>query len=318
LKLGERGFGVVAVRVQLEGEAVGFDCEVGLAGCGVGVAEVVVSVVGFGVELEATIEDGDAVVISLLTEEKVAGGVHRLFGDGVVLELSGVGGEDLTAVVQSVMDEADVERVVGVVLDPGKGRVFAPEGVAYELRRDGEAVLTVGEVDDGVAVVEVDGDEGLEGSIVAPVPEVLGGGGLFDAPAQAPEKFLGEHCGSGVVGAVGAGGVNGDLRGLHLAKCGGGEATAAEDGFEEEGVVVRGGEEAGGGVAVVAADGSALRETLRVAEGDVGTGDGDVSGVVHAERSEDKLLHDLVERLAFYAFDGALQVDIAFAGVAEA
>jgi hypothetical protein len=114
------------------------------------------------------------------------------------------------------------------------------------------------------------------------------------------------------------GGIDGDLRGLHLAEGSGGEAATAEDGFEEEGVVVSGGEEAGGGVAVVAADGCALREALRVTEGDVGARDGDVGGVGHAERSEDELLHDLVEGLAFDALDRALEVDVSFAGVAEA
>src|SRR5215469_434824 len=117
-------------------------------------------------------------------------------------------------------------------------RVFAAHGIGDDLARDGEAVLAVGEDDDGAAVAEVDGDEGFVVWVVAPVPEVFSGGGLLDTPAEAPEDFFGERGGCGAVRAVGACGVDGDLRGLHLAESGGLEAAAMEDRFDEESVVV--------------------------------------------------------------------------------
>jgi len=91
-------------------------------------------------QFEAAIEDGDGVVVLLLTEKEVTCGVDGLFGDGVVFELSCVGGESLRAVVDGVVDEAHVGRVVGVVFDPVECGVVAPDGIADDGGCDGEAV----------------------------------------------------------------------------------------------------------------------------------------------------------------------------------
>src|SRR5215469_14054306 len=43
----------------------------------------------------------------------------------------------------------------------------------------------------------------------------------------------------------------------------------------------------------------------------------DVAAAGHAERREDERIHHVVQRLAFDLFDGALEIDETFAGVAE-
>ena len=78
------------------------------------------------------------------------------------------------------------------------------------------------------------------------------------------------------------------------------------------------GEKTGGGIPVEAFYGGDGLESRRVAGGRLGARLRDVGGIGHVKRSEDLLLHDLVERLAFDLLDGALEVDVAFAGVAEA
>ncbi len=251
-----------------------------------------------GIELDVAGEDCEGVVVLfLVVEEDVAGGLEGVLGDEALLEVSGVSGEGLRAGVDDVVGEAERRGIVRVVVMPLEDGMFASNGVGNDFWRDGESVLAVGEDDDGASVVEVDGDEGLVVGVVSPVPEVLAGGGLFDAPAESPEDFLGKRHGRGAVGAVGAGGIDGDLRSVHLAEGGGLEAAAAEDSFDEEGVVMGVGEKAGGGVAVEAFDGVAWLECGAVARCDTWASLRDVGGIVHAERGEDELLHDLVEGL---------------------
>src|SRR5215469_18914963 len=147
---------------------------------------------------------------------------------------------------------------------PVEDGVIASDGVGDDVARDGETVLAVGKYDDGVAVVEINRDESFVVGIVAPVPEVFAGGGLLDAPAESPEDFSRKRCWGGAVGAIRAGGIDGDLRGFHLLESGGLEAAAVEDRFDEERVVVGVCEEAGGGVAVETLDGIARLEARRV------------------------------------------------------
>ncbi len=166
-----------------------------------------------GVELYVASEDGDGVVVLLLVvEEDVAGGLEGVLGDEVLLEIGRVRCEGCGAGVDDVLGEAEGRRVVGVVVDPVEGGVVAAERVVDECGSDGEAVLAVGEDDDSAAVVEIDRDEGLVAWVVSPVPEVFAGRGLLDAPAESPEDLFGESVGCRAIGAVATNGIDGDLR----------------------------------------------------------------------------------------------------------
>ena len=116
-------------------------------------------------------EDRDGIGELFFTQQTIAVGVEGAFGDGAIgYERAELLHGFCDGVMDRVLVEAHGDGVVGVVLDPVEGWVFAAERCVDDGGSDGESVLAVGEEDDGGATIEVDGDKGLVDSVVAPVP----------------------------------------------------------------------------------------------------------------------------------------------------
>jgi len=321
------GRGVGVGWVEGEGFFVELDGQGIVAGVHVGFGEAVVGVGGLRVKIGIELQDADGVGGAFLAEQAVAERVDGNFGDGSALEY-GVELLDGDVGAFFVRDFCEAERigVVGIVFDPSEGQMIPADDVTNDCRSDGKTVFAVSEQDHAGFVARVGDDKTFESAVIAPVPESFGiavcravAFRAFDAPAKSPEKTFGEFFWR-AVGAIGAFGVNGNLRCFHFAESGWFESSAIEYGGEEERVVVSAGVESGRGAGVI---GLPEIDGVRVGVMAGGSecvehGTPDVAAAGHTERGEDEIGHDVVQRLAGNLLDDGLQVDVAFAGIAEA